>query len=134
MSAGDFQLKTAAVAEVNNVAVMGQLSRRRLSRAMEYIHANLAEGVRTEDVASAAGLSAFHFARAFKRTTGMTPYRFLVMARVERVKKLLRKSETCLAEIAVEAGFVDQSHMTNVFRRSTGMTPHAFRNAWTRYL
>jgi AraC-like DNA-binding protein len=117
---------------VIDLPVTGKLSPRQLNRAIEYIHANLTQGILTKDVASAAGLSSFHFSRAFKRTTGMTPYRYLVMARVDMVKALLGKRDNRLAEIATDAGFVDQSHMTNVFRRSTGMTPNTFRNSLIR--
>lgn len=114
--------------------VTGKLSPRQLSRAIDYIHANLTRAVLTQDVARAAGLSPFHFSRAFKRTTGMTPYRYLVMARIDMVKALLGQGGNRLAEIATDAGFVDQSHMTNVFRRSTGMTPNAFRTSLLRGL
>jgi transcriptional regulator GlxA family with amidase domain len=126
MGAIDLQLKAVVPVEIN-VSVTGRLSRRRLNRVMEYIHSNLARDVRIESIARAAALSAFHFARAFKRTTGMTPHRYLVHARIERAKELMRETRKGLAEIAVEAGFVDQSHMTNVFRRLTGATPTAFR-------
>jgi AraC family transcriptional regulator len=117
---------------VVNLPVTGKLTPRRLIRAMECIHTNLTRRILTREVARSVGLSSFHFSRAFKRATGMTPYRYLVTARVDMVKEMLGRRETRLAEIAKAAGFVDQSHMTNVFRRSTGMTPNAFRNSLIR--
>jgi AraC family transcriptional regulator len=110
------------------VASVPRFPRRAVRRAIEYIHANLAEEVRLADIARAAGLSTFHFARVFRNATGVTPYRYFLQARVERVKSFLLESEDSLAAIAAEAGFSDQSHMSNVFRRLTGMTPGAFRN------
>jgi AraC family transcriptional regulator len=110
------------------VALPPGFPRRAVRRAIEYIHANLAEGVCLADIAQAAGLSTFHFARLFRKATGVTPYRYCLQARVERVKGLMLESEDGLATIAIEAGFSDQSHMSNVFRRLTGMTPRAFRN------
>ena len=101
---------------------------RAVRRAIEYIHANLSEDVHLEDIAGAARLSTCHFARMFRKTTGMTPHRYLMQARVGKVKELLRQSELCLAAIADEAGFSDQGHMSKVFKRLTGMTPKAFRN------
>lgn len=108
----------------------GRVPRRAVRRAIEYIHANLSENIRLEDIAAAASLSAFHFSRTFRKATGMAPYRYLTLMRVERVKGLLRESEWSLATIAEDAGFSDQSHMTKIFKRFTGTTPKAFRDSW----
>jgi AraC-like DNA-binding protein len=102
---------------------------RSVRTAIEYVNANLSEDIRLEDIARAARLSTFHFARVFKKTTGIAPHRYLVGARVGKVKELLGAGELCLAAIADEAGFSDQSHMSRVFKRLTGMTPKAFRDA-----
>ena len=101
---------------------------RSMRRAIEYIHANLSQDVRLDDIAEAASLSKFHFARAFTKTTGMAPHRYVMRARVGKVKELLAESELSLAAIADEAGFSDQSHMSKVFKRLTGLTPKTFRN------
>ena len=108
------------------------LSRRQLRLAVEYVRANLTQDIGLEDIAGAAGMSPFHFARLFKNTTGMSPYRYLMRARVEQAKALLRNGEQSLARIAAELGFADQSHMTTVFRRFAGTTPKAFKNSWSR--
>lgn len=115
------------------VASRPRFPRRAVRRAIEYIHANLAEEVCLARIAQAAGLSTFHFARVFRHATGVTPYRYCLRARVERVKGLLLESEDSLAAIAVEAGFSDQSHMGNVFKRLAGLPPGAFRNAASAY-
>jgi len=105
-----------------------RLPTRAVLRAIEYMHANLAESVRLEDIAGAAGLSIFHFSRTFRHATGVAPHRYLVEARIVRVKTLLLESEESLASIAEEAGFSDQSHMSKVFRRLAGTTPKQFRD------
>ena len=125
----DFFLTTAAYAE-SRIARTGRLSGRRLQRAIEHIRLHMSENVRLDDVAAAAGLSSFHFARMFKKTTGLTPHRYLMKARVERAKSLLREFEKSLTEIAIECGFCDHSHMSKVFRRLTGMAPVEFRDGW----
>jgi AraC family transcriptional regulator len=112
------------------IARTGHLSGRRLRRALDYIQAHLTDDLRLEDIAAAANLSASHFARKFKLTTGLTPHRYLMKTRVERVKELLLQHHKTLTEIASEAGFSDQSHMSNVFRRFTGSTPREFRDVW----
>jgi len=105
------------------------LPRRMLHRATEFMQSNMAKSIQLQDVARATGLSAFHFAHLFKQTTGMGPHRYLTLARVERLKELLRGTETALDELAVSLGFSDQSHMTRVFKRFTGATPKAYRCA-----
>lgn len=99
-----------------------------VQRALDYIHANLARKLRLEDIAGSARMSVFHFSRTFRKSTGTGPHRYLVQARVERVRTLLASSDRSLAAIADETGFSDQSHMSKVFRKFTGMSPKAFRS------
>jgi AraC family transcriptional regulator len=118
----DFFLTAAAHAE-SRIGHRGRLSGRRLQRAIAFIGLHLSESVRLDDVAAAAGLSTFHFARLFKKSTGLTPHRYLMNARVEKAKVLLRACDKSLTEIATECGFFDQSHMSKVFRRIAGVSP-----------
>ena len=78
-------------------------------------------------LAEFVGLSAWHFARAFKQTAGVPPHRFVLQSRVERVKHLLVETELPVAQIAVAAGFADQSHCARWFREIVGITPSRFR-------
>jgi AraC family transcriptional regulator len=57
----------------------------------------------------------------------MGPHRYLVRARVARVRTLLISGDRSLAAIADETGFSDQSHMSKVFKKFTGMSPKTFR-------
>ena len=103
------------------------LSQRRLMSAIAYMRMHVAEAIELRDIAAAANLSVFHFARAFRNTTGITPYQYLLDIRMDRVRELLLAGDMPLAEIAARAGFADQSHMSNAFRRLTGMTPLGYR-------
>jgi AraC family transcriptional regulator len=134
MGATDLFLAVSARYPQARIARAGRLSGRRLQRAIDYIHAHLIGDVRLGDIATAAGLSVFHFARTFKKTTGLTPHAYLMKARVERAKELLLEYDKTLVEIASETGFSDQSHMSRVFRRFTGATPSEFRDGWSRPL
>ena len=118
----------AEITAAGHVAPRGYFPPRAVRRGIEYIHANLSERVHLEDIAGAARLSTYYFARIFRKTTGMTPHRYLMQARIGKVKELLGESELCLAAIADEAGFSDQGHMSKVFKCFTGMTPKTFRN------
>jgi AraC family transcriptional regulator len=81
-----------------------------------------------EQMAVVARLSAFHFARQFKRATGLPPHQYVIMRRVERAKELLHAgTDLSLAEVAACAGFSDQSQFTHHFKRLVGITPGQFR-------
>jgi AraC family transcriptional regulator len=79
-------------------------------------------------LADHADVQAAHLARAFRRHYGATVGELLRDLRVTYAKERLA-SRAPLHEIALDAGFADQSHFTRTFRRVTGMTPGAFRRA-----
>jgi AraC family transcriptional regulator len=101
----------------------GGLAAWQLNRARDLINVNLAHDPSIAEIAHECGLSSGYFARAFKRSTGIPPYRWLTKMRVERAKELLKDPRCELAEIALHCGFVDQSHFTRVFSRSEGYSP-----------
>jgi AraC family transcriptional regulator len=102
---------------------------RRLRRAIEFMHDNYSRDLALEEIAAAAYLSEFHFARMFKQITGITPHYYLANLRLERARKLLLETTLPISEIAAMVGYQSQSHFTRVFRSVTGVTPRAFRNA-----
>ena len=96
-------------------------------RAKELISANLEGNLSTGDLARECSLSAGHFARAFRRSTGLSPHQWLVWCRVEKARGLLRDGGLSLAEIARACGFADQSHFTRAYTRLRGISPGAWR-------
>jgi len=80
------------------------------------------------ELALECGASRFQLIRAFKKAYGLTPEDFRRQLRVQRARNLLMQPLS-LADIAVTAGFADQSHMTREFRRLIGLTPHTYRTA-----
>ena len=90
----------------------------------------LNEAVSLAYLAGECRLSVAHFARAFKRTTGQTPHRWLLERRVEHAKRILVTSALPLVEIAAACGFADQSHLTRVFSQIVGAGPGAWRRTW----
>jgi AraC family transcriptional regulator len=108
----------------------GALPRRKLLAVVEYIEENLDASLTLEQMAAVTHLSAYHFARQFKMATGLPPHQYVIARRVERAKQLLQPGgNLSLAEIAVSAGFSDQSHFSQHFKRVVGVTPRQFRKS-----
>ena len=98
-----------------------------LSRVLSYIGDNLADDLSLHDIADAAGLSAYHFTRLFKESTGQAPHQYVITQRVERAKTLLRAGRLTVGEVAQAVGFYDHAHFIRHFKRLTGLTPRAYR-------
>jgi AraC family transcriptional regulator len=105
----------------------GGLAPWQLRKVKDFMRQYAQHDLLLEDLAALVDLSAKHFARAFRQSTGLPPHRWLVNQRIDRARELLGKAELSLAEIALACGFADQSHFTVAFRKATGMTPGAFR-------
>lgn len=108
-------------------AVPGQLSPWQLRRTIDFIAAHLDGDPTIAQLAEQCGLSSGYFARAFRRTTGVTPHQWLIRKRIERAQELLLRGRIELAEVAIVCGFVDQSHLTRVFAKFTGISPGRWR-------
>jgi AraC family transcriptional regulator len=104
---------------------------RRLRRAIEFMHDNCGRELSLSEIASAAYLSEFHFARLFKKITGLTPHAYLASLRIEKARRLLAESDLPIVEVGATVGYASQSHFTKVFREATGLTPRTFRHALT---
>jgi AraC family transcriptional regulator len=113
----------------NLKAYRGGLARSRLNRVLEYIEASLIDNLELSVLAEVAGVNLYHFARAFKASTGETPHQYVVRRRIERAKEFLRHSQLSVIEASARTGFVDQSHFSKVFRRIVGVAPSEFRNS-----
>ena len=109
----------------------GGLAPARANRVCEYIDSHLQENIALEVLAEIAQLSVHHFARAFRQTLGIPPHNYIVQRRVEHAQQMLRNTDLPLSEIAIVAGFTDQSHLARHFRTITGVSPslarHRFR-------
>ena len=106
----------------------GGLAPARTNRICEYIDLHLQENIALEVLAGMAQLSVHHFARAFRQSVGVPPHNYIVQRRVEHAQQLLRNTDLPLSEIAIEAGFTDQSHLARHFRTITGVSPSVARH------
>jgi AraC family transcriptional regulator len=103
------------------------LNQTQQAHVLEYIRAHLAHPIGLADLAAIAGISQTAFARGFKRSLGVSPYRYLMRERIQHAARLLTASPMPIAEIAQVCGFSHQEHLTRLFHRETGTTPAAFR-------
>jgi len=95
--------------------------------AKDFLVANIRANVSLADAADLCDLSAPHFARLFKKSTGTSPYKWLIERRLAQSKALLESTSDELATIALACGFADQSHFTRTFTRIVGLSPGAWR-------
>ena len=102
-------------------------TRDRLYRAIDWMERSAAEDVHLADIARVAELTPFHFLRVFKQEIGVTPYRFLVRARIRRAVERLTLTDEAITRIAYDVGFGDLSNFVHTFRRELGCTPSQFR-------
>src|SRR3989454_1920870 len=100
----------------------------RLRRVIEYVQENLQRDLRLAELSALVHMSPYHFARLFKRSTGVPPHRFLVRRRIDAARALLAAQTAPIAEIAQLVGFRTPSHFTTTFRRVTRLTPSAYRS------
>lgn len=103
-----------------------------VTRTADLMASDLAADLPLQLVASQIGLSAYHFSRAFKASTGVPPHRYLVQLRIEKTRELLETTDLPISEIASQVGYDDPSYLARLFRREVGVTPLAYRQARRR--
>jgi AraC family transcriptional regulator len=105
---------------------------RRIRLAVELMHAHLERDLPLEEIASAAHLSPFHFARLFKKLTGATPHAYLASLRAARAQTLLAETDLSITEVGARVGYMSSSHFAKAFRQAVGISPRAYRKALVR--
>jgi AraC family transcriptional regulator len=110
-------------------SVRGGLPPRNLRRVLDRVRDDLAGDLNLATLAEEAGMSTFHFARAFRESTGRSPHRFIVARRVARAIELLGDREHDVAEVARASGFAHASHLARAMRREIDLTPMQVRHS-----
>jgi AraC-like DNA-binding protein len=97
-----------------------------IERARQFLDAERTRVVRSTELETITGLTRYELARQFKCMLGTSPYRYLLMRRLQLARQLMHRQRP-LAEVACEAGFADQAHFTRVFKAAFGLTPARYR-------
>jgi AraC family transcriptional regulator len=111
----------------SGVTAVSALEDARLKRARDLIEADPAATLSLETLASAAGMSPFHFARAFKAAMGVAPHAYVIERRIAAAKALLDTTALPVAEIALRVGWEHAGKFSARFKAKTGLTPGAWR-------
>lgn len=104
------------------------LSKWRLQRVFDYVDTNIGAALSLSDLATAAMCSRMHFARQFRRATGLRPHSYVLSRRVEIAQSLMLSETLLLKSIAMRLGFRTQAHFANVFRNYVGVSPRQWRS------
>jgi AraC family transcriptional regulator len=112
---------------------VGGLSSHRLRIVLDYIEDTLGQSTSLQELAALAGISARHFERAFRQSTGSSPHAYVMERRLRMGRDLLiNHPELPIEHIGLRLGFSSSSHFSSAFRRRTGLTPKNFRKTWAR--
>jgi AraC family transcriptional regulator len=106
---------------------IGGLSPAVLRRAIERLRSDSDADVSLSALASDAGLSRFHFCRAFKESTGLSPHAWLRQHRLEQAMNMLRETDESVVSIAAALGYSSQTAFAAAFKKLTGETPSDWR-------
>lgn len=106
---------------------VGSLTQRQVAAISDAVRADLATEWTLDRLAGLAQLSPFHFARAFKTTTGETPHRHVMRLRLEQARHEVVTTTRPLIEVAMDTGFVSVSHFSQAFRGHWGISPGQLR-------
>jgi AraC family transcriptional regulator len=105
------------------------LTAKQLSRVKELVYGRIDREVSLQEMASAAGLSSNYFNQMFRKSTGQAAHQFVLNARVEHAKDLLKSPRLRIIDIAVSCGFQTSQHFARVFRSVCALTPTEYRRA-----
>ncbi len=98
-----------------------------LDEVADHLHDRLFERVTLDELAAVAGVHRAHLVRAFRERFGVSVGAYVRRERVQWAARALRSTDTSIAEIALQAGFADQSHFTHTFVKHVGVPPGRYR-------
>jgi AraC family transcriptional regulator len=107
--------------------VRGGLAGHQLRRIKEFVDVHISKEIGISELAGLAGLSQYHFIRTFKHSVGLSPYQYVLFARISAARDMLSKRDLSITDVALAVGFSDASQLNRVFRKLIGVTPTVYR-------
>lgn len=98
-----------------------------ITRTILYINEHITENLTIEEICSHAFISKYYFCREFKRYTGLSVMKYILLSRLSFAQELMRDTDLTISEIAYRAGFSSSNYFCNVFKKENGITPKEFR-------
>ena len=98
-----------------------------IQQVRDYISDHLEDALNVKDLADRVYMSTTHFSRVFKHTTGLSPYEYIMISRLNRAKEHLHQTDLSISQIAYMTGFNSESNFIHAFSKNTGITPNRFR-------
>jgi AraC-like DNA-binding protein len=104
------------------IARVRRLDLKALERARQFLDVEHGRVVRSTELEAVTGLTRYDLARQFRLMCGTSPYRYLLMRRLDEARKQIARRRP-LVDVALAAGFADQAHFTRMFKAAFGLTP-----------
>ena len=98
-----------------------------LARVKHLVYGKIDQEVSLQQMAKAAGLSTNYFNQMFRKSTGQAAHQFVLAARVEHAKDLLKSPRLRILDVAISCGFQTSQHFARVFRSVCSVTPTEYR-------
>jgi AraC-like DNA-binding protein len=110
--------------------VHGALAGWQLHKALQMLGEHLDLAIELDDIALGCRVSRAHFAKAFRRSMGVPPYRWRLELRLAKARRALIETLEPLTRIARMLGFQQMTHFSHAFVRATGMSPRQWRRTF----
>ncbi|WP_219837568.1 helix-turn-helix domain-containing protein [Paenibacillus sp. R14(2021)] len=100
----------------------------KLQKALRYMHEHYHEDLSIDTVSHATEISASYLHQLFKRELGRTFLDYLTEHRIRQAKRILRRGDAKMTEVATSVGYRSPQHFSQVFKKMTGTLPHQYRS------
>lgn len=121
--------KQRLLQKTNLRAISSVINQDKLSKAIEYIHAQYPEKINIDMIANIAGMSERHFSRLFREAFNTTFRDYLIEYRLEKSQEMLEKTTLSITEISFSVGFFDLTHFSRMFKKKYGCNPQQYRRS-----
>lgn len=126
-----------AILSLNQVSLLSETNtpitdtkKEQSNQMMLYIHQNYRDQISLDTLAEFSHLHRSYVSRLFKEATRMTVTEYLTLYRIEQAKKLLSTTDTPIANVSEEVGYIDPAYFSRIFKKETGLTPKLYRKTF----